>query len=119
MSQKLCSQYPSLLLEQVAPGDDLADKADTLCVVLAGCPSVEILSVRFLVFIILEAPQLIHRRDMSVLVGRGSLYYSVDKSLWYVVAGIGHNDSGSLSQFLSLLDTEYSMAGMVQVMIVA
>ena len=114
MSQKLCSQYPSLLLEQVAPGDDLADKADTLC----GCPSVEILSVRFLVFIILEAPQLIHRRDMSVLVGRGSLY-SVDKSLGYVVAKIGHINSGSLLQFLSLLDTEYSMAGMVQVMIVA
>ena len=55
---------------------------------------------------------------MSVLVGRGSLY-SVDKSLGYVVAGIGHIDSGSLSQFLSLLDTEYSMAGMVQVMIAA
>jgi hypothetical protein len=50
---------------------------------------------------------------MSVLTGRSS---SVDKSLGYV-AEIGHIDSGSLLQFLSLL--EYSMADMVPVMIFA
>ena len=60
--------------------------------------SVEILTVHFFVFfIILVAVQLLHRKDMSVLVDRGSMY-SVDKSLGYVVGEIGH-------MFLSLLDT--------------
>ena len=60
--------------------------------------SVEILTIHFLVvFIILVAVQLLHRKDMPVLVNRGSLY-SVDKSLGYVVGEIGH-------MFLSLLDT--------------
>ena len=75
----------------------------------------EILIFHFLVFTILEAAQLLHRNDMSVLTGRGS---SVDKSLGYVTE-IGHMDSGSLLQFLSLLNTVYSLAGMVPVMIVS
>ena len=69
--------------------------------------SVEILTVHFLVFfIILVAVQLLHMKDLPVLVGRGSLY-SVDKSLGYGVGKIGH-------MFLRLLDTEYSIVAMVQ-----
>ena len=75
----------------------------------------EIPIFHFLVFTILEAAQLLHRNDMSVLTGRGS---SVDKSPGYVIE-IGHIDSESLLQFLSLLNADYSVAGMVLVLIVA
>ena len=75
----------------------------------------EILIFHFLVFTILEAAQLLHRNDMSVLTGGGSC---VEKRLGYVIE-IGHIDSESLLQFLSLLNADCSMAGMVLVLIVA